>query len=108
MNVYCPLISCPSFALIGDVGGGELLVILAAILVLFGGRGLPGIARKLGEITRDLQRASQDFKDQLLTADNPEHSLPAKGNNETLPTPGPLPGTTPPPAKEPTPRDPAG
>jgi sec-independent protein translocase protein TatA len=108
MNDYCPLISCPSFAFLGDVGGGELLVILAAILVLFGGKGLPGMARKLGEITRDLQRATQDFKNQLLTADNPEDSLPAKGKNETLPAPDPLPGTTPPPPKEPTPRDPAG
>jgi len=108
MTLYCQPMPYPDLALIGDVGGGELVVIMAAILVLFGGKGLPGIARTLGKITRDLQRASEDFKDQLLTADNPEPPLPAKDNIETLPTPSPLPETTPPAAKEPLPRDPAG
>jgi len=60
-----------SLALIGDVGGMELMVILTACLMLFGGKGLPGIARSIGKITRDLQRASQEFKNQLLTADEP-------------------------------------
>jgi sec-independent protein translocase protein TatA len=63
-NLYCP-----TLAIFGDIGGGEVMVVLAAILVLFGGKGLPGMARTLGKITRDLQRASQDFKDQLLSAD---------------------------------------
>jgi sec-independent protein translocase protein TatA len=69
MNLPCVIPSSSCLALIGDVGGMELLVILGAILILFGGKGLPGIARSLGKITRDLQRTSEDFKKQLLTAD---------------------------------------
>ena len=71
--MFLPSLLSPvsSLALIGDVGGLELLVILTASLMLFGGKGLPGIARSLGKISRDLQRASQDFKNQLLTADEP-------------------------------------
>ena len=86
MSPISPLLSSPVFALIGDVGGGELLVVLAAILVLFGGKGVPGIARTLGKITKDLQKASQDFKDQLLTADQPEPPPPPQitGNNHPL------------------------
>ncbi len=56
-------------ALIGDIGGGELLVVLAAILMLFGGRKLPSVARMLGKTVEDLRRASQDFREQLLNAD---------------------------------------
>ncbi len=59
------------FAFLGDVGAGEILVILAAILILFGGKGLPPIARKLGQLTHDLQKATHDLKKQLLTADQP-------------------------------------
>lgn len=69
MNPTCSIPSASCLALIGDVGGMELLVIMGAILILFGGKGLPGIARSLGKITRDLQRASEDFKKKLLTAD---------------------------------------
>lgn len=56
-------------ALIGDVGGMELVVIMGAILILFGGKGLPGIARSFGKMTETLRRASQDFKNQLMEAD---------------------------------------
>lgn len=58
-------------ALIGDVGGAELLVILTAILVLFGGKGIPDIARNLGKMSESLRRGAQDFKDQLMEADTP-------------------------------------
>ena len=63
-------------AIFGDIGAGEILVILAAILILFGGQGLPAIARKLGKITQDLQKAAHDFKKQLLTADQPHPEEP--------------------------------
>ncbi len=74
MNPFGPIYTGPSFALFGDIGGGEILVVLAAILVLFGGKGLPTMARTLGKIMGDLQRISQDFKHQLLNADQePPH-----------------------------------
>jgi len=95
-------------ALFGDVGGGELLVVFAAILLLFGGKRLPSIARTVGRTLADLRKASQDFKDQALNAD----ASPAEpsGHGTALPPP-PEPGSTPP-AKssnqEPPPRDLAG
>lgn len=64
-----PSLTLPPLAFLADVGAGEVLVILAAILILFGGKGLPPIARKLGKMTQDLQKATQEFKKQLLTAD---------------------------------------
>ncbi|MEI6564472.1 MAG: twin-arginine translocase TatA/TatE family subunit [bacterium] len=63
-------------AFLEDVGGGEVLVILAAVLILFGGKGLPTIARKLGKTSRELQKAAQEFKNQLLEADQETSGLP--------------------------------
>jgi sec-independent protein translocase protein TatA len=82
-------------------------LVLAAILILFGGKGLPDIARKIGKTMEDLRKTSQDFKDQLLRADEaapdkhtlPPASIPA-GHDDVPPHP------TPP--KEVPPRDPAG
>ena len=71
-------------AFLGDIGTGEILVIMAAILILFGGKGLPSIARKLGKLTQDLQKASQDFKNQILTADHPP---PLDSHKSPTPTP---------------------
>ena len=45
--------------------GSELLVIVLAILILFGGKKLPEIARSIGKGLRELQKASQDFKREL-------------------------------------------
>ncbi len=69
----------PILAFFGDIGAGEVLVILAAILILFGGKGLPPMARKLGKITQDLQKAAQDFKKQLLSSDHQPPADPPKG-----------------------------
>jgi sec-independent protein translocase protein TatA len=68
----------PVFAIFGDIGAGEVLVILAAILILFGGKGLPTMARKLGKVTHDLQKAAHDFKKQLLSADQPTPPEPSQ------------------------------
>ncbi len=94
-------------ALIGDIGGGELLLVLSAILILFGGKGLPDIARKIGKTVEDLRKTSQDFKDQLLRADD---ATPDKTTSSPPSSPSghddlPAPPTPP---KEFPPRDPAG
>ena len=54
----------------GAPGPGELIVIFLVILVLFGPRRLPEIARTIGKTLNDLRRASQDFKDQIMTIDD--------------------------------------
>ena len=45
---------------IGSLGGAEILVILAIILLLFGGRKIPELARGLGEGIRNFKSGMRD------------------------------------------------
>ena len=55
---------------IGGVGGTELVVVFVVILVLFGPKRLPEIARMIGRTLDELRNASQDFKDQVMKIDD--------------------------------------
>lgn len=46
------------------IGSGELIVILCIILLLFGGKRLPELARSLGQGIREFKRASQGIEDE--------------------------------------------
>jgi|LJSS01.1.fsa_nt_gb TatA/E family protein of Tat protein translocase len=48
-----------------DVGGGELLLILLAVLLLFGPKHLPELSRTLGKGWRQLQKAQEELRQQL-------------------------------------------
>ena len=74
-------------ALLGDIGGGELLVVFGAILLLFGGKRLPSIARQIGRTVDDLRKASQDFKNQLMHADEDDDTLPGPEVTHTAVSP---------------------
>jgi sec-independent protein translocase protein TatA len=41
----------------GNLGFGELLIIFIIILVLFGGKKIPGLAKSLGEGIRSFKKA---------------------------------------------------
>lgn len=47
-------------------GSGELIVIFIVILIMFGPRKLPEIARMIGKTLDQLRHASQDFKDEIM------------------------------------------
>jgi sec-independent protein translocase protein TatA len=49
----------------GPVGMGELLLILLIVLLLFGSRELPQVARKMGKGYRDLQRMAQNAREEV-------------------------------------------
>jgi sec-independent protein translocase protein TatA len=46
-----------------DLGAPELLIILIVVLVLFGGRKLPELARSLGQAKRELEAGIKGDKD---------------------------------------------
>ena len=57
----------PLLFLAGSPGPLELLVIFAVVLVLFGPRKLPEIARSIGRMLHELRKASDDFRSQIMS-----------------------------------------
>lgn len=50
---------------LADLGGGELLVVLTAVLLLFGADKLPGIARSAGRGLRSFNDAKNEIQNEL-------------------------------------------
>jgi len=54
-----------SVFLLFDIGGGEIILIMAVALLLFGGEKLPELARGLGKGIRDFKDASEGVKREI-------------------------------------------
>ncbi len=50
---------------LSDIAGSEVLLILAFILIFFGSKSIPGIARTFGRTIRQIKDASQDLQDEI-------------------------------------------
>ncbi len=48
-----------------DVGGGELLLILLAIIILFGPKKIPEVARFMGKGIRQFRQAQSEIQSQI-------------------------------------------
>lgn len=53
------------FPLLFDISGGELIVILLFVLIFFGSKGIPDIARTLGRTLRQVRDASQEVQREI-------------------------------------------
>jgi len=51
--------------MLGSVGMAEILLILLIALLLFGSKELPQVARKVGKGYRDIQRMTQNARDEV-------------------------------------------
>src|SRR3954463_6707167 len=56
------------FALLPNLGGPDLIIILLIILVLFGAKKLPELARGMGQAIKEFQKAKDEFADELHSA----------------------------------------
>ncbi|WP_107040265.1 Sec-independent protein translocase subunit TatA/TatB [Brumimicrobium mesophilum] len=50
---------------INSIAGSEILVILLFVLIFFGAKSIPGMARGLGKGIRQIKDASQDIQDEI-------------------------------------------
>lgn len=90
------------FALLPNLGGPDLIIILLIILVLFGAKKLPELARGMGSAIKEFQKAKDEFTDELHSAgktDAAKTTPPAA----TVPQIENQPPAAPPPAAAPVP-----
>jgi sec-independent protein translocase protein TatA len=64
-----------------NFGGPDLIIILLIVLVLFGAKKLPELAKGLGQAIKEFQKAKDEFSDELhksgdTTAQKPNAQLP--------------------------------
>jgi len=82
----------------GMIGGWELILILSVVLILFGAKKLPELARGLGTGIKEFKKATRDVNDELQRVMDedvpppPPRKLPPS-NTETASAPSPA--TTP-------------
>jgi sec-independent protein translocase protein TatA len=79
------------FAFLGNLGGPDLIIVLLIILVLFGAKKLPELARGMGSAIKEFQKAKDEFSDELHSAGKTEAAKPAATvprieNAPTIPT----------------------
>jgi len=56
------------FAFLPNLGGPDLIIILLIVLVLFGAKKLPELARGMGSAIKEFQKAKDQFSDELHSA----------------------------------------
>jgi sec-independent protein translocase protein TatA len=59
------------------LGGGELVMVLAAVLVLFGAKRIPEFAKGLGQGIKEFKKASSGVTSEFHNAMNQEPQQPA-------------------------------
>ena len=65
-------------AFIGGLGGWEVLIILFVILLLFGAKKIPELARGMGRGIREFKDATKDIKNEIEDSMNEDTPPPAK------------------------------
>ncbi|MDQ3395014.1 MAG: twin-arginine translocase TatA/TatE family subunit [Bacteroidota bacterium] len=54
-----------TMAFIGGLGGWEILLIILVLLIFFGAKKIPELARGLGKGIREFKDATKEIKDEL-------------------------------------------
>ncbi|MBC7447809.1 MAG: twin-arginine translocase TatA/TatE family subunit [Hymenobacteraceae bacterium] len=80
------------FAFLGDIGGGELMLILVFILIFFGANRIPELARGLGKGMRQFRDATNEIRSEI---ENTGSMRPAPPVVQATPAP-PAPTAAPP------------
>jgi len=57
---------------LGQIGAGEVLVIVLLVVLLFGAHKIPELARSLGRAQREFQRARDEVAREVETSDSSE------------------------------------
>ena len=70
-----------NLAFIQGIGGPELLIILVIILLLFGAKKLPELAKGLGKSMKEFKKAAAEVQEDFQEAMDAVEEKPIKPNN---------------------------
>ena len=76
-----------------NLGGGEIILILALILILFGARKLPELAKGLGQGIKEFKKATKEVTDEVQSAMDEPSPPPQKRLPSNNPQPEQQPET---------------
>ncbi len=68
-----------------NLGGPDLIWILLLILLLFGAKKLPELARGMGQAIKEFQKAKDEFTDELHKADKSDATAKTNPPPSTVP-----------------------
>jgi sec-independent protein translocase protein TatA len=97
-----------------NLAGPDLIVILLIVLVLFGAKKLPELARGMGQAVKEFQKAKDEFNDELHKAGKSDTQIakpdvkPAESTVARIDSQSGSNATTPQPSAAVTPSDKAG
>ena len=91
-----------------NLGGMDLIWILLLILLLFGAKKLPELARGMGQAIKEFQKAKDEFSDELHKAGKEDATAKTNPPASTVPQNPPAGATQPDPSQSAKPGDRAG
>jgi sec-independent protein translocase protein TatA len=62
----------------GNLGFGEILLILVVVLLLFGAKLLPEVGSSIGKGIREFKRSISDTQDAIMGSEEPHRSVPPR------------------------------
>jgi sec-independent protein translocase protein TatA len=65
-----------------NIGSGEILIVAIVLILLFGGKKLPELARGLGESGKELKKAKKEIDNALNDISTPEIFKEEDADNE--------------------------
>ena len=60
-----------------NLGGGEIILVLALVLILFGAKKLPELAKGLGTGIKEFKKATREVTDEIQNASSETPAKPA-------------------------------
>ena len=81
------IIDTQIIGLFGNIGGWEVILILMLVLLLFGAKRLPEIARSLGRSLKEFKKATKEVKDEFDVKDEIEDGEYKQEKKENKPAP---------------------
>lgn len=67
-----------------DMGGSQIILILALILIFFGARRIPELAKGLGQGIKEFKKATREVTDEIHHAAESSPSVPAPSQPQQI------------------------